>query len=139
MGETKTGRLVWGKTREEAEAERKANAKKTAIQCGHEWLTPAATAALFGISSAAVRMARKKIHRLDILKMDIGKEIHLIRLNAAFDYWAKGRDRSEFESALKPLRTNGEVMAIGPAPHLILHTKPLVMFGSDTNIGDEEV
>ena len=34
MSETKTGRLVWGKTREEAEAERKADTKKTAIQCG---------------------------------------------------------------------------------------------------------
>ena len=84
-----------------------------------------AAAALFGITNAAVRQARRKglVDFVATHAVSNGPPIHLLILSSAMKHWAKGG--ANYEAALDEMRGNGLTLGKGRAVYNILHVRPL--------------
>jgi hypothetical protein len=91
----------------EKEYERIRQAKEAAKEWGMEYITEDAAAALFGITNAAVRQARRKglVAFTTTHAVSNGPPIHLLILSSAMKYWAKGG--ANYDAALDEMRGNG--------------------------------
>ena len=109
----------------EKEYERIRQAKEAAKEWGLEYITEDAAAALFGITNAAVRQARRKglVEFFATHAVSDGPPIHLLTLSSALKYWAKGG--ANYDAALDEMRGNGLTLGNGEAVYNILHARPL--------------
>ena len=109
----------------EKEHERIRKAKEAAKEWGLEYITEDAAAALFGITNAAVRQARRKglVDFVATHAVSNGPPIHLLILSSAMKHWAKGG--ANYEAALDEMRGNGLTLGKGRAVYNILHVRPL--------------
>ena len=91
----------------EKEYERIRQVKEAAKEWGMEYTTEDAAAALFGITNAAVRQARRKglVAFTTTHAVSNGPPIHLLILSSAMKYWAKGG--ANYDAALDEMRGNG--------------------------------
>ena len=109
----------------EKEDERIRQAKEDATESGLEYITEDAAAALFGITNAAVRQARRKglVAFTATHAVSDGPPIHLLFLSSAMKYWAKGG--ANYDAALDEMRGNGLTLGKGGKVYNILHVRPL--------------
>ena len=78
----------------ETEKRRVEAEKEKARRFGFELLTPLAAVTLVGISDAAVRTARLKGRVHAPFTMSVaGKDVHLLHLRSAIEYWGRGAAR----------------------------------------------
>ena len=110
----------------EKEYERIRQAKEAAKEWGMEYITEDAAAALFGITNAAVRQARRKglVAFTTTHAVSNGPPIHLLILSSAMKYWAKGG--ANYDAALDEMRGNGLTLGKGGTVYNILHVRPLL-------------
>ena len=109
----------------EKEYERIRQAKEAAKERGLEYITEDAAAALFGITNAAVRQARRKglVAFTATHAVSDGPPIHLLLLSSALEYWAKGV--ANYDAALDEMRENGLTLGKGGVVYNVLHVRPL--------------
>ena len=109
----------------EKEYERIHQAKEAAKEWRLEYITEDAAAALFGITNAAVRQARRKglVEFFETHAVSDGPPIHLLTLSSALKYWAKGG--ANYDAALDEMRVNGLTLGKGRRVYNILHVRPL--------------
>ena len=101
-------------------------------ESGRELLTPMAAAKLFGISLAAVRMARTHGHIDTYVRLSVtGKPVELILLQSALRYWRK--TANDIEDALNSFRRNGTTMAIDAEFFNVLHSEPVAIRPRDSD------
>ena len=109
----------------EAEIKRQRQARQKAEGMRLELLTPEAASLLFGITLTAVGMARRNGNIYAPFVLDLsGRELHLISLESAMEYWYDKR-RDDFDVALAEMRRNGHVMGFGWLGYNILHVRPV--------------
>ena len=107
--------------RYEDEAARRQATKDRARQQSHEVLTPLAAKRLFGKSAEAVRKAVRNWHvevGFDLWVTD--KNVAMIRLHSAIDYWGEPDERT-----LDEMRRNGLTISVDGLGYNILHPTPL--------------
>ena len=93
-------------------------------QAGRELLTPKAATVLFGVSDAAVRIARLRGHvatQLSIAASD--REVQLLHLESALRYWRPPRG---MQKTLAEMRRNGTMVSVGHEFYNILHTEKVL-------------
>ena len=121
----------------ETEKRRVEAEKEKARRFGFELLTPLAAVTLVGISDAAVRTARLKGRVHAPFTMSVaGKDVHLLHLRSAIEYWGGGRSQERLETTLNEMRDFGFNLWISNADgnggigYNILHPHPLVSANS---------
>lgn len=102
------------------EPERIKRIKEECQKSGRELLTPLAVVSLFGISAAAVRLARMhKVVAAYVRLAVTGKPVELILLDTALQYWR--RSPEELEHKLAGYRENGTILAVDSEFYSVLH------------------
>ena len=109
-----------------AEQEKINDVKSRCRNDGRELLTPLAIAKLFGISAAAIRIARQKGLISPYVKLSVtGKAVDLILLQAVLQYWKKAP--ADLEDKLTEYRKNGTILAVDSEFFNILHSDKIAM------------
>ncbi len=113
-------------------------AKAIAQEYGFEVLTPLAAVNLFNITPAAVRAARNtdKVHAPFALWIT-DREVELIDLQSALDYWRRHVDPPELKDQLKNMRENGHTLAVDQTVYNVLHVRPLVSLSNASELEGE--
>ena len=87
-----------------------------------ELLTPSATAALFGITPAAVRQARIRRCVYSPCSLEVaGRPADLLTLESAVAYWGEAS-----ASTLDLMRDNGLLITIFGNTFNVLHPRPMI-------------
>lgn len=108
----------------DAENERIREAKRFARRDRLELLTPAAASVLFNKSLDTIRRATR-IGKVEIafhLRV-VSREIALIRLDSAVEYWGQS---SGYAKQVEAMRENGLTLGVGRLVYNILHHEPLL-------------
>ena len=109
-----------------AEQARIQAAKVQAREMGFELLTPLAACRLFRKSPEAIRKAVRNGHvfaPFDLRATD--KNVGLIRLDSAIDYWGS-QGSNDFDERLDEMRDNGLTLSVQGVGYNILHPTPLL-------------
>ena len=113
-------------------------AKRYAAEMGQELLTPLAARALFGLSPESVRTAARKGHVDVPFTLDAsGRDVQLIRLDSALEYWNQ-RKPPDLTGELAKMRENGQVMSVSNVVYTVLHPVPLVRMKYPADFGEED-